>query len=135
MRGLRDWCAKQPGGGYPAKVDRQLAAFCRDRGIPVPPYVQVEDATADDVKAVLATGRVACVTYGGRDGVRYRGPIAHMVCSVHHDARYVALLDNNDVRADALLWMSPAEFEPRFKAMGGGWLFFWTAPPPPPVPR
>src|SRR5262249_6727012 len=24
MRGLRDWCAQQPGGGYPAKVDRQL---------------------------------------------------------------------------------------------------------------
>ena len=42
LRGLRDWCARQPGGAYPAKVDRQLKEFCAARGIAVQPYPQYE---------------------------------------------------------------------------------------------
>ena len=134
LRGLRDWCAKQPGGAYPAKVDRQLAEFCRARGVPVPEYAQDEGLGLDTVRAVLQTGRIACVTYDGRDGVRYRGRIAHMVCVVHCDEKYVCVLDNNAVGDHDFLWMTPAEFESRFRG-GGGWAFFWTAPPPPPPPH
>ena len=59
LRGLRDWCAKQPGGAYPAKVDRQLAEFCRARGLVCPTYVQEEGAPLEAVRAVLASGRSA----------------------------------------------------------------------------
>ena len=30
MRGLRDWCAKEPGGGWPEKVDKQLAKYVKE---------------------------------------------------------------------------------------------------------
>jgi hypothetical protein len=136
LRGLRNWCAGQPGGGYPAKVDRQLTEFCQTRGIPVPEYVQEEGAgLLPLVQQVLASGRIACVTYSGQDGVRYRGPIAHMVCVVHADDRYVAILDNNAIGENDLLWMSPEEFRARFESRSGGWLFYWKAPPPPPIPH
>jgi hypothetical protein len=135
MRGLRDWCAKQPGGGYPSKVDRQLQEFCRERGLVCPEYAQEENARLETVQAVLASGRIACVTYAGQDGARYRGPIAHMVCAVHCDERHVGLLDNNAVGENELLWMSPRDFETRFADRGGGWVFWWSAPPPPPVPH
>lgn len=137
MRGLRDWCAKQPGGDYPSKVDRQLKEFCAAKGIPVPPYVQYEGRDAGDVvRSVLKTGRIACTTYAGRDGVRYRTRIAHMVCNVHADSGWACVLDNNDIGPDALLWMDPASFDARLNDFGGeGWVFYWLAPPPPPVPH
>jgi hypothetical protein len=134
LRGLRDWCAKQSGGAYPAKVDRQLREYAAFRSINVPEYGQLEDASYDDVAAVLRSGRLACVTYAGYDGVRYRGPIAHMVCAVHANGAWVALLDNNAVGENELMWMTPQEFDRRFRDMGGGWLFWWCSPPPPPVP-
>lgn len=134
LRGLRDWCAQQPGGGYPSKVDRQIKDFCKAKGIEVPGYRQREKVTWAEVQEVVRTGRIACVTYSGHDGVRYRQPIAHMVCSVHVDPQHVAILDNNGIGENELLWMSPQEFDVRFRE-GDGWLFYWLAPPPPPVPR
>jgi hypothetical protein len=44
FRGFRDWCATHyPGGGYPAKVDQLIAAYCKAKQIdPIPAYVQYE---------------------------------------------------------------------------------------------
>ncbi len=135
LRGLRDWCARHAGGGYPAKVDRQLREFCREKGVTVPPYLQYEGKDPAILQAGLKTGRMASVTYSGNDGVRYRGPIAHMTCLVHLDDRFACLLDNNEIGADGLLWMTPKDFMRRWTSGSGGWCVIFLAPPPPPVPH
>jgi len=135
LRGLRNWCAQQPGGAYPAKVDRQLKEFCSARKIPLPDYVQYEGGDLDVLRAVLKTGRMVAVTYAGSDGVRYSHSIAHMVCLVHLCDRYAVILDNNGIGETELLWMSPDEFRIRWIANGGGWAVFFAANPPPPPPR
>lgn len=139
MRGLRDWCAKQPGGAGPAKVDRQLKEFCKAKGISVPLYVQYEGSDPSAIAMLLRTCRMPSVTYGGKDGVRYPGPIAHMVCAVTLTDRWACLLDNNGggrngVDENGLLWMTPNEFSERFRMGGGGWAFAWLTPPWPPIP-
>jgi hypothetical protein len=137
LRGVRDWAARQPGGGYPEKIDRQLRQFCQQKSVPVPPYVQYEGKDPAILLAALRSGRMAGVTYSGSDGVRYRGPIAHMVCLVAYDAAsgWAAVLDNNAVGENELLWMSLDDFQRRWLGHGGGWAFVWLAAPPPPPPR
>ncbi|MBV9124086.1 MAG: hypothetical protein JO112_12065 [Planctomycetes bacterium] len=134
MRGFRDWCAKAPGGGYPAKLDQQIQQFCREKGIPVPDYVQYEGRDPAILKLALQTGRLASVTYSGQDGVRYRGPIAHMVCLAHFDDHWACVLDNNAIQEDGLLWMTPDDLVRRWTGRGGGWAVVFFAPPPPPAP-
>ena len=48
----------------------------------------IHPQTFDEVDRAMKTGRYVCVTYNGRDGVRYPGPIAHMVCLIHFDDRW-----------------------------------------------
>lgn len=134
MRGLRDWCARQPGGASPGKVDRQIPEYCKSQGIPVPPYVQYTGpADVAALRTVLAGNRVACVTYSGHDGVRYRGNIAHMVCCVGAKEQ-IAILDNNDIGDNELLWMPESDFVSRW---GGNdvWMFAWLAPGAVPAPK
>lgn len=135
MRGFRDWCAKFPGGAYAGKMDKQIKAFCAEKNIPVPPYIQYEGSSTELLKTALASNRMLGVTYSGRDGVRYRGPIAHMVDCAAFTEAWVGILDNNAIAEDQILWMSPGEFIERWKGNGGGWLFCWLAPGPPPVPK
>lgn len=134
-RGFRDWCARFPGGGYPAKLDQQIERFCREKRLPVPEYIQYQGGDPALLRAALAGGRMACVTYGGRDGVRYRGPIAHMVCLIHLDEHWACLLDNNGIGDNELLWMTPAAFLERWHGNGAGWAVVFLAPPPPAPPR
>jgi hypothetical protein len=134
MRGLRDWCANQPGGAYPAKVDRQIREFCEARGVPIPLYAQYEGPHID---ALLdrcdRTGRMACVTYGYSP--RYGGTIAHMVCCTRFGPRYAVALDNNFPGTHSYEWMSRDEMRRRIVHPNGrGWVFVWLAPPPPPPP-
>jgi hypothetical protein len=133
FRGLRNWCAKEAGGGYPKKVDDQIARFAKEFEVEeAPSYLQYEGDDLEFLKLVLKTYRMAAVTYSGRDGVRYKGPIAHMVCLVHLDDDWAAIYDNNGKPGD-LLWMTPREFKDRWLGGGNGWVFVWTAPPPPPA--
>lgn len=134
MRGFRDWCAKQPGGAYPEKVDRQAKQYCTEKKIKPPGYIQYQGSDPSIIKTALQTGRMVGVTYSGADGVRYRGRIAHMVCAIQYSDTLVCLLDNNAIGNDELLWMSVDDFLSRWKTGGGGWAFIWLAPPPPPVP-
>lgn len=130
----RDWCAQYPGGSYPAKTDRQVKQFAQEKAVAVPAFVQYEGTDPSVLRLALATGRLPSVTYAGRDGVRYRGPIAHMVNLVHLSERWAAVMDNNG-RPEDLIWMSPAEFLDRWTNGGrGGWAFVWLTPPPPPPP-
>jgi len=136
MKGLRDWCAKEPGGGYPEKVDKQLAAYCRSKNIEVPKYLQYE---GPDIEAVLAmaakTGRMSCITYG--IGERYNNQqIAHMVCASKFSGQYGVVLDNNFPGEGAYEWMSRNELVRRIKfPRGNGWVFVWLTNPPSPSPK
>lgn len=134
-KGLRDWCAQQPGGGTPRKVTEQLAAFAKAKGLPPPRYLQYEGRDVKSLlQAALKSGRMACITYGY--GERYPGRIAHMVNCVKYGGQYGTVLDNNFPGEAAYEWMSPDELARRVVAYdGNGWVFVWLAPPPPPSPR
>ena len=135
MRGYRDWSARYPGGSYSTKVDQQIRRWCSEQNIEIPPYIQYQGNDPEILSLALRTGRMACVTYAGSDGVLYRGSISHMVCLVNYDP-LVAILDNNNIRDDQILWMDHDNFLRRHRATSGrGWLFLWLAPPPPPIPR
>ena len=133
LRGLRDWCAKQPGGGYPSKVDKQLREYFSKIN-QNHDYVQYEGTDLSILRLALKTGRFPAITYAGRDKVRYSGSIAHMVCLAHLDDEYAAIWDNNG-KPGELIWMTPDEFKSRWIEGGSGWAFVWIAPPPPPVPH
>ena len=140
MRGFRDYCANEPGGAGPSKMDRQIKAFCQAKGISVPIYVQYQGNDPAAVAMLLKTCRMPSVTYGGMDSVRYPNAIQHMVNAVSLTDKWACLLDNNEtgrpgpVGENGLLWMTPNEFTERFRMGGGGWVFAWLTPPWPPVP-
>ena len=136
LRGLRDHCAKESGGGYPTKVDRQVAAFAKQHNIEPPPYLQYEGGRPEEILDLIdKTGRVACVTYG--TSPRYNNAtIAHMVNAVRCRNGFAVVLDNNFPGAKQYEWMSREEFVRRVKHPDGrAWVFCWLAPPPPPVPK
>lgn len=131
-RGIRDWAANEKGGGYPAKVDDQIARYIESQGIVFDPsYIQYEGDSLEFLELVIKTYRFAAVTYSGRDKVRYKGKIAHMVCLAHLDKDWAAIYDNNG-KPGELIWMSPKEFKDRWLGGSNGWVFAWSAPPPPP---
>lgn len=130
LRGLRDWCARQPGGAYPSKVDRQMREYAEAHNIPIPAYINYDGPkNLDLLRAALRSGRLPAVTYSGRDGVRYSGSISHMVTIVHLDDQWAVIMDNNG-KLDELIWMTPEEFQARWS----GWAVIFLAPPPPPPP-
>lgn len=135
LRGLRDWCAQEPGGGYPEKVDRQLDKYAKKvLNSEKPDYIQYEGKDSQILRTALETGRFPAVTYSGRDRVRYSGSIAHMVCLAHLDDKWAAIWDNNG-KPGELIWMTPQEFMTRWTDGSSGWAFIWISPPPPPLPR
>lgn len=129
LEGYREWMRRRPGGGYPQKVDSTLKAFCREKGVPVPEYVQHTGGDDSFLDLAMKTGRCPCVTYAGRDDF-YSGGIDHMINLVYLDQSSAAVLDNN--RPGTWLWMSRTEFLQRWRARGGGWAVVFLSPPPPP---
>lgn len=125
----RRWMESRPGGGYPSKVDATLKAYCREKGIAIPEYIQHTGGDDAFLDLAIKTGRCPCVTYAGRDDF-YRGRIAHMVNLVYLDQQHAAIVDNN--RPGVWLWMTRSEFLSRWRDMSGGWAFVFLAPPPPP---
>lgn len=139
LDGFQDWMTRRPGGGYPEKLDRMLAAYCKERNVAVPVYVQHTGGDEAFLDLVVKTDRLACVTYAGMDGfykdARGRDTwIDHMVNLAHLDAEYAAVIDNN--RPGVWVWMSRKDFLVRWRARGGGWaVVLLHAPPPPHLPR
>jgi hypothetical protein len=119
---------KEPGGGYPEKVDRMIAKYGKGT-----PYIQYEGHDATILKLALKTGRMPSVTYDGHDP-HYNGSIAHMVNLIYLDDQEACILDNNFVGEKELVWMSAKEFQQRWTG-DGGWAVILLAPPPPPPPR
>lgn len=120
---------KEPGGGYPAKVD----AMIRKYGQGMKDYLQYEGNDPTILKVAINTGRMPSVTYNGHDP-HYRGTIAHMVNLVYLDDHVACILDNNFIGEDELVWMTADEFYQRWRG-DGGWAVILMSPPPPPVPR
>lgn len=133
LKDFQKWMRTHRGGGYPAKVDAMIKQRCKEKGCPVPEYVQVEGKDLTLIDLALKTGRMACVTYGFSPSGRYGGQhISHMVNCVHADGKNYAILDNNYI--EELEWLSRDEFQ-RAYASDGGWTFVFLSPAPPPVPR
>jgi hypothetical protein len=132
LDGYQEWMTKRMGGGYPEKVDSTLAKFCNEKGVQVPAYVQHTGGDEKFLELALATGRMPSVTYDGRDGVYYRGRVAHMVDLAHLSESTAAIQDNN--YPGKWLWMSRAEFLERWRGNGGGWAVVLLGPPPAPIP-
>lgn len=132
LRGLRDYMTRFPGGGYPEKLDKVIKAYCDSRSMKVPPYLQHTGGDVAFLKECLAAGRMPSVTYGGADGVYYRGDIYHMVNLVYLDDKVAAILDNNF--PGQYLWMDVGFFLNRWRFGSGGWAVVVLTPPPPPPP-
>lgn len=139
MRGIRDWAAaKYTGGGWPDRVDQQIAEYCREKGITPPTYIQYQGPNPETIIDICSkTGRIAACTYGWSP--RYGQTIAHMVCCPHLSDRFGVCLDNNAIggvdREHLFEWMSRDELLRRIKHPGGkGWVFAWVAPGAPPTP-
>lgn len=152
LRGLRDWCAKYPGGAWPEKVDKQLAQFAKEKGIELPAYLQYTGSSAAELRELLETidrsGRIASIAYGYSP--RYGGPINHMVFSPKcGSGKWACVVDNNQIGGvrgeenSRFEWMSRDELEDRMRTQAAAfgrtvksnpWVFVWLAPPPPPPP-
>jgi hypothetical protein len=129
--GLEDFQAimrKEPGGGWPEKVDKMIEKYAN--GVD---YAQYEGRDPEILKACLKGGRMPGVTYSGQDP-HYKGWIAHMVNLVHFDDAWACILDNNFIGENELVWMRPSEFLDRWRGKGSGWaVILLRTPPNPPV--
>lgn len=129
--GIRDVMRKEPGGGWPERVEKVIKAKA-----PHVDFVQYEGSDASILDATIKTGRPVCITYGYGDFYRKRGlaKISHMVLLVHLDSKWAAIRDNNDV--EQITWMPREELLKRAMYPSGK---FWSVSilgtPPPPIPR
>lgn len=135
MYGFRDWMTQYPGGGWPDKLDKMLAAYCAEKGVPVPDYVQIRGLDLPLVQQALAAGHMVCSTYYRSPTGRYGGaPISHMVNVVHGRKGLYGILDNNYPGAEAIEYLTDQEYT---RASGGksAWLVIFLRNGPPPIPR
>ena len=134
LKSFQKWMSHHPGGGWPEKVDKMIAQFCKEQNLPIPLYVQYEGKDPTILETALQSGRYPCVTYDGYD-CHYRGQIAHMVNLVYLDSQYAAIMDNNFIKDSETVWMTRQEFLQRWTGGGGGWAVVFCLPPAPsPVP-
>jgi hypothetical protein len=147
--GYRDWSAGFPGGSFPSKVDKQIAAWVKHKKIDAPEYLQYEGPDPGPLlEQIDRTGRIACIAYGYSP--RYGGPINHMVYSPKPaSGKFAAIVDNNQIggvnnnEGSRYEWMSRDELIKRMKTAAdhrgravpiNAWVFVWLSPPPPPPP-
>lgn len=134
--GFRDYMTRYPGGGWPEKLAKYITKICKERGVPEPRYVQIENSRDLDIlRLATKTGRFVSITYERSPTGRYNGQrIAHMVSVPHVDDKWVAVLDNNYPGPDRYEWMTPDEFL-RVCNPKGFWAVVLLDNPPPPPPR
>lgn len=127
------------GGSDPKKTEQLIKQICKDRGMPVPDYVQVEGKDIDILVMACSTGRMPAITYGLSPTGRYNGQrIDHMVSLAHADGKQFAVIDNN--YPGNFEWMNESEFKKAyttntFQSNGNGWSVILLAPRPPAPPK
>jgi hypothetical protein len=140
LKEFHTWVQKKglPGGSYPQEMDKRIKMICQDRGLPAPPYLNVQGGkeVLDLLKAALGAGRMVCVTYSFSPTGRYGGQrISHMVNCVHMDEKYAVILDNNYEGEDKYEWLSIDEFMRTFTGGGKtGWAVILLDPGPQSLP-
>lgn len=128
-----EWMFTKPGGGYPSKVDKVISSICKEKSVPVPPYIQVESRDLEILKIACKSGRMPGVTYYYSPTKRYGGQkISHMVSLVHASDKWFGILDNN--YPGSIEWMDPQTFLSVYSGGKNGWavVFLNDGPPPPP---
>jgi len=132
--GLRDYMTKYPGGGWPEKLAKYITKICKERGVPEPKYVQIENSKDLEIlKLACKTGRMVCITYERSPTGRYNGSkIAHMVNLPHADNAWFAVLDNNYEGPTRYEWAPPDEWLRVTNPRGFWAVVFLDGPPPPP---
>ena len=132
---LFEWMFSRPGGGYPQKVERMVALYCRLEKKPPPDYFQVEGDDLDLLRKAVAAGLMPAVTYYRSPTGRYGGRrVLHMVSLVAAGPKWWAILDNNF--PGTIEWMSREDFARSFTGGSGkGWAVVLLKPGPPPLPR
>ncbi len=121
------------GGGYPGNVKQRITDICKERGVPEPPYIQVEGPDLEILKLACKSGRMPAVTYSRSATGRYNGGrISHMVSLVNATDTCFTVLDNNYIGVDKYEHLTPEEFS---KAYAPGWAVILLGPGPPPVPK
>lgn len=135
--GFRDWMTKYPGGGYPAKLKAKIEQLSKERGMPVPDYVQLQGRAEllPVLKAACESGRMPAVTYSYSPTGRYGGQrIAHMVSLVYLSDAWAGILDNNFPGPEKIEWIQAKDFLKVFTGGGNGWAVIFATPGPPPFP-
>lgn len=133
---FQNYMKKHPGGGYPEKVDRMIASYLQEQGLPKDSVLYIQDTTgnAELLKEALKSGRPVGITYDGND-CHYSHSIAHMVTLVHFTDNWAAILDNNFIGQNQIVWMRPQELIKRWKGNSGGWSVILLDAGAPPVPH
>jgi hypothetical protein len=119
--GIFNWMRQHPGGSWPEKTDKMVERYCKEKGEPVPPYLQITNGDVETLKVAIANGFYPCVTYAGYDGKFYNSKIAHMVNLVYLSNEWAVIHDNN--YPGRWLWMKPSAFIRRWNDNSGGWAF------------
>lgn len=146
---FRSYTERYPGGSWPEKFDATLRAYCREKGVAVPPYIQSEGGDVEILELALKTGRAPAITYCGVDPFYGGQVVAHMVSLVYLDSEWGCILDNNEpgryrwllrkellarwkgVKTDGTPYLARDRFGRRFP-VGGGWCIVPLESPPAP---
>lgn len=144
LYGFPEWMVQNgiPGGGWDTKVDKLIPQICKDRGYPVPDYIQVTGPWSK-VKPIIElatkTNRYVCITYGRSPTKRYSGKsIAHMVCMPHAGpAGTYSFIDNNYTTPPNQAYEHCNEQEAAWAAASGGniWIIVFLDYGPVPTPH
>lgn len=137
LAGFRDWMTRFPGGANPPKLKAKIEQICKERGVPVPDYIQLQGRAEilPVLKAACESGRMPAVTYSFSPTGRYQGrKIQHMVSLVFLSDDWACILDNNHPGVDKLEWISTKDFLRTFTGGSNGWAVIFATPGPPPFP-
>ncbi len=135
-----EWMRQRPGGSYPAKFAKDFSAFCREKGLPEIPYMQIQssemplDSWMDLVEQAERNGHMVCTTYSYSPTGRYGGKrTSHMVNFVAaNGAGPWAFMDNN--YNPQFEWCPRVEAKKVVAGGGSAWAIIILLPGPPPVP-
>lgn len=134
---FQTWMTFKEGGGWPKKLDDMVTAFCSEKGLTKPDFIQDQSGSLDLLVKACNAGCMPGVRYLWSPTGGYRGQrIDHMVNLVAARVgpnKLWAIMDNNEVGKPGDYEWFPEDV---FKAkVFGNWSFVILKAGPPPVPQ